>query len=126
MKNQTLQVAAENGLLPHWAHESVDQSPNDAPHCQTHSQNYQHLADGLRRFDLLMRLIPGDLNTLRKLDYLYSWYLPTSTPSRTASASSVNTAKEQYKETKYDAIALLLMPMKRIDKPGLCSPGKFG
>ncbi len=42
------------------------------------------------------------------------------------SASSVSTASEQYSEIRYDAIAWRLMPMKRTDRPGLCSPGRPG
>src|SRR5580698_6185640 len=41
-------------------------------------------------------------------------------------ASSTRTAAEQYSEIKYEASALLLMPMKRTDSPGVCSPGRPG
>src|SRR5436309_3055436 len=36
------------------------------------------------------------------------------------------TAREQYSEIRYDAIALRLMPMNRTDSPGLCSPASPG
>src|ERR1700685_2569271 len=58
--------------------------------------------------------------------HLYSWYWPTSTSSSAAMASSTRTAAEQYSEIKYEASALLLIPMKRTDSPGVCSPGSPG
>ena len=35
-------------------------------------------------------------------------------------------ASEQYRDTRYDAIALRSMPMNFTDKPGLCSPASPG
>ena len=50
----------------------------------------------------------------------------TDTFSSTPSASSVNTAAEQYRAIRYDAIELRFNPMKRTDSPGVCSPGNPG
>src|SRR5580704_177492 len=41
-------------------------------------------------------------------------------------ASCVRTTIEQYREIRYDAIALWLMPMNRTDKLGDTSPGSPG
>jgi len=74
---------------------------------------------------------PDECRQLRLTDrklaaHLYSWYLSTAAPSRTARASSVSTASDEYSVTRYDAIPDRLMPVNRTDRPGACSPTRPG
>ncbi len=75
-----------------------------ALHCRSGDADTRSVA-GQRRKQLIgeswsTALYPAMMRFGQNRCYLYSWYLPTSTFSSTPSASSVNTASEQYSEIR--------------------------